>query len=258
MTFAVSPAAYDRFVGRYSYGLCDALARAAGVGARSSVLDVGAGTGAGTRRLVEIVGPERVAAVDPSEPFVEALRERFSGVDVRLASAESLPFEDDTFDVALAQLVVNFMSDPEAGIAEMRRVIRPGGVVGACVWDYSGEMTLLRTYWDAVAALDPDGVQAVDERMRMRFGRDGQLGELWRQTGLEEVETGEIVVSAEYEGFDDLWEPFTAGVGPAGGYATSLDPKRREALQAEYRRRLSVPDGGFRLSARAWYAVGNA
>jgi SAM-dependent methyltransferase len=258
VSFAVAAEAYDRFVGRYSYGLCDALARAAGLTAESSVLDVGAGTGAGTRYLVELVGPERAAAVEPSEPFAEALKERLPALDVRQASAESLPFEDDCFDAAVALLVVNFMNDPEAGVAEMRRVTRPGGVVAAAVWDYPGEMTLLRVFWDAVSALDPDGIAAVDERGRMRFGRSGELAALWEEAGLAQVESGEIVVSAGYEGFDDLWEPFTRGVGPAGGYATSLDPGRREALRAEYRRRLSVPDGAFRLDARAWYAVGKA
>jgi SAM-dependent methyltransferase len=258
MTFAVPADVYDRFVGRYSYGLCEALAEAAGVTASSSVLDVGAGTGAGTRCLVDLVGAERVAAVDPTESFVEELRARCPGVDVRLASAESLPFVDDAFDAALAQLVLNFMGDPETGVAEMRRVTRAGGCVGACVWDYPGEMTLLRAFWDAASALDPDGVQAVDERTGMRFGRRGELGELWRQAGLAEVEEGEIVVSAEYESFDDLWDPFPAGVGPAGGYAASLDQDGQEALKAEYRRLLAVPDGAFRLSARAWYAVGKA
>jgi SAM-dependent methyltransferase len=258
VSFVVSADAYDRFVGRYSYGLCDALAQAAGLTAESFVLDVGAGTGAGTRRLVELVGPEHVAAVDPSEPFVEALRARFPGLDVRTASAEALPFEGDTFDAALAQLVVNFMADPAAGVEEMRRVTRSGGVVAACVWDYPGEMTLLRAFWDAAAELDADGVDAVDERTRMRFARQGELADFWRQVGLREVEEGEIVVAAEYEGFDDLWDPFTKGVGPAGRYATSLDDERRDALNAEYRRRLSVPDGGFQLSARGWYAVGRA
>jgi ubiquinone/menaquinone biosynthesis C-methylase UbiE len=256
MTFAVSADVYDRFVGRYSYALCEALAEAAGITAASSVLDVGAGTGAGTRRLVDLVGPERVAAVDTSEPFVEGVRARCPGIDARVARAESLPFEDDTFDAALAQLVFNFMADPEAGVAEMRRVTRPGGAVAACVWDYPGEMTLLRVFWEAAAELDSDGVQAVDERTRMRFGRSGELGELLRQAGLEHVEEGEIVVSAEYEGFDDLWEPFTEGVGPAGRYAASLDPERQDALKAAYRRRLSVPAEPFQLAARAWFAVG--
>ena len=256
MTFAVPADAYDRLVGRYSFDLCDALARAAGIEPEATVLDVGAGSGAGTRRLVELVGPDRVAAVDPSAPFVEALRDRLPGVDVRQASAESLPFDDGSFDAVLAQLVVNFMSDPQAGVAEMRRVTRPGGAVAACVWDYPGEMTLLRAFWDAAAALDPEGVAEVDERTRMSFGRRGELETLGRSAGLPDVSHGERVVSAAYAGCDDLWEPFTAGVAPAGAYAASLDDAGRGALRTEYRRRLGAPAGGFELSARAWYAVG--
>jgi molybdopterin-guanine dinucleotide biosynthesis protein A/SAM-dependent methyltransferase len=251
VTFAVPAHAYDAFVGRYSYGFCEALAQAAGVTAESSVLDVGAGTGAGTAHLVELVGAERVAAVDPSEPFVDALRERVPGADVRVASAESLPFDDGTFDAVLAQLVINFLADPDAGVAEMRRVSRPrGGIVAACVWGYRGEMTLLRAFWDSAETLDPEGVRDVDERTRMRFGERGELGELWRRSGLGEVEEGEIVVPAEYEDFEDLWKPFTQGVGPAGHYAASRDPEQQEALKSEYRRRLVVSDGAFQLSAR--------
>jgi ubiquinone/menaquinone biosynthesis C-methylase UbiE len=256
LTFAVAAETYDRFVGRYSYGLTDALVQAAGIAPGSSVLDVGAGTGAGTVRLVELVGPERVVAVDPSEHFLVGLRARFPQVDARLASAESLPFTDDSFDAAVAQLVVNFMSDPDAGVAEMRRVTRPGGFVAASVWDYPGEMTLLRVFWEAAAELDADRVRDVDERTRMRFGRQGELEELWRRVGLEDVEGGEITVAGDYESFDDLWEPFTRGVGPAGRYAAQLDPERQAALKEEFRRRLSVPDGAFQLSARAWFAIG--
>jgi SAM-dependent methyltransferase len=258
VTFAVPGDAYDRFIGRYSYRLCDALARAAGLGSDASVLDVGAGTGTGTRRLAELVGPERVTAVEPSEPFVEAFRARLPGVDVRLAAAEELPFEDGTFDAALAQLVVFFMADPEAGVAEMRRVTRPGGVVAASVWDSRGEMKLLRSFWDAAAAVDPEGSEPADERTAMRFLAEGELAELWRQAELGDVEEGQLVVSADYESFDELWEPFTKGVGPAGAYASSLDPARQEALRVELARRLGDPDGPFSLSARAWYAVGTA
>jgi hypothetical protein len=150
------------------------------------------------------------------------------------------------------------MADPEAGVAEMRRVTRPGGVLAACVWDSRGEMTLLRTFWDAAAAVDPERSEQADERTKMRFLAEGELAELWRQVGLGEVEEGQLVVSAEYESFDDLWEPFTQGVGPAGGYASSLDPERQETLRAELCRRLGEPEGTFHLSARAWYAVGTA
>ena len=258
MTFAVPAEAYDRFVGRYSYALCDALAERAGLAAGLSVLDVGAGSGAGTRRLVELVGPERVAAVEPSEPFVGALRERFPKIDARQGFAESLPFEDDSFDAVLALLVVNFMADPKAGVAEMRRVARPGGTLAACVWDYGGEMQLLGRFWDAVEELDPEGMGDADERSRMPYRREGELAGLLRDAGLGGVEDGAIVVSAQYESFEDLWEPFTAGVGPAGAYAASLPPDSQDALKARYRELLEAPDGPFGLSARAWYATGRA
>jgi ubiquinone/menaquinone biosynthesis C-methylase UbiE len=258
MTFAVPAEAYDRLMGRYSYALCDALAKVAGVEAGARVLDVGAGTGKGTLRLAELVGAECVAVAEPSEPFAQALRERLPGSDVRHAAAESLPFEDDTFDAAVAHLVVNFMADPERGVGEMRRVTRLGGIVAACVWDYAERMTLLARFWDTAAALDPEELSDRDERSGMRFAREGELAELWRSVGLEDVESGELVVSAGYESFDDLWEPFTLGVAPAGSYASSLDPERQAALRDEFRRRLDAPDGPFRLEALAWYATGRA
>jgi SAM-dependent methyltransferase len=258
MTFAVAADAYDRYVGRYGAQLGKALARAAGVQAGQRVLDVGSGPGALTGVLVDLTGAQNVAAVDPSEPFVAAVRERLPDVDARHEAAEELPFGDGEFDASLAQLVVNFMSDPDAGLREMRRVTRSGGAVAASVWDYAGEMTLLRAFWDAAAELEPELVAGRDERTSMPFDEQGELAELFRRVGLEDVEEGELVVSARYESFDDLWEPFTSGVGPAGAYVASLDHERRDALRAEYERRLGSPAGPFRLRARAWYAVGLA
>ncbi len=258
MTFDVAAEAYDRFVGRYGEGLARGLVAAAGLQAGGRALDVGSGPGALTRVLADRLGPENVSAVDPSEPFVTALRERLPGVDARVGSAEALPFADDEFDAALSQLAVNFMADPEAGVAEMRRVVRPGGAVAACVWDYPGEMTLLRTFWEAAAALEPDLVTRRDERTVMPFDEEGELADLWRRAGLADVEEGELLAVASYEGFDDLWAPLELPVGPSGSYAVSLDPGRREALRAELRRRLGAPEGPFELSARAWYAVGTA
>jgi hypothetical protein len=150
------------------------------------------------------------------------------------------------------------MTDPERGVAEMRRVTRVRGTVAGCVWDYAGEMTLLRCFWEAAAALDPEGVSCRDERVTMRFSRAGELAALWRTAGLQDVEDGELVVVAEYEDFDDLWGPFAAGVAPSGAYSVSLDDDRRRELRDEYRWRLGSPEGPFRLSARAWYAVGHA
>src|SRR5688500_4873461 len=149
MAFDVAADAYDRFMGRYSRLLSPQLADFAGVRGGQRVLDVGCGPGALTSELVMRLGPSAVAAVDPSESFVAAARARHPGVDVQRASAEQLPFADDEFDAALAQLVVHFMADPVAGIREMARVTREHGVVAACVWDHAGDAGPLSLFWKA-------------------------------------------------------------------------------------------------------------
>jgi ubiquinone/menaquinone biosynthesis C-methylase UbiE len=255
--FQAPAAAYDRFIGRYGPALADAMLEAAGVSAGMQVLDVGCGPGPLTNRAAAVVGPENVAAVDPSEPFAEACRARVPGADVRVAPAEALPFPDESFDAALAQLVVNFMSDAPAGAAEMARVTRPGGTVGACVWDYAGEMRMLRAFWDAAAEVDPERGGALDESS-MQYSRPEQLDALWSGAGLEDVQASALVVEAAYEDFDDLWTPFLAGIGPAGAYCTSLSPELRDALRARMRSLLGDPDGAFTLTARAWAVVGRS
>src|SRR4051812_35458755 len=155
MTFDVAADAYDRFMGRYSTRLAPQLADLAGVRAGHEALDVGCGPGALTAELVERLGLAAVTAVDPSHSFAAAVQERHPGVDVHVATAEALPFGDGAFDVALAQLVVNFMADPVAGLREMARVTRAGGAVAACVWDHPGERTPLAPFWRAARARDP-------------------------------------------------------------------------------------------------------
>ena len=217
------------------------------------MLDVGCGPGPLTQPWWRPWGIGSVAALDSSPSFVAACRERVPNADVRLGEAEALPFADGEFDVALSQLVVNHMADPEAGAGEMRRVVRPGGTVSSCVWDYAEGMEMLRAFFDAALEIDPD---APDEGRLMRFCREGELGELWVSCGLTDVETGALWSIAEYAGFDDYWEPFTTGLGPSGAYCASLDPERQEELRAACFRRLGSPAGGFTLRARAWYAVG--
>lgn len=255
MTFTASRSAYDAYMGRYADLLAPRLIAFAGVQPGDRVLDVGCGPGSLTEALGEVVGPERVAAVEPSEPFAAAAAERVPAAEVQVGAAESLPWSADTFDVALAQLVVNFMSDADAGVAEMRRVVRPGGTVASCTWDYSGGMTMLRTFFDAALSLDPE---TPDEARTMRYIDPDDLRELWLRAGLEAVENDALVVEVSYTDFDDFWEPFTGGVGPAGAYTASLEPDRREALREECRRRLGEPAGAFTLSAKAWAVKGRA
>jgi SAM-dependent methyltransferase len=216
------------------------------------VLDVGSGPGALTAELVKRLEPAAVAAVDPSEPFVTAARSRYPGVNVQRASAEQLPFPNDSFDAALAQLVVHFMADPIAGLAEMARVTRRDGVVVACVWDHAGGRGPLSLFWRAARELDP----GVDDESHLAGAREGHLGELFAAAGLDEIEESALSASLEHASFDEWWEPYTRGVGPAGSYVAGLDAERQSDLRE--RCRTMLPHGPFVINARAWAARGIA
>jgi SAM-dependent methyltransferase len=252
--FQAPPDAYERYMGRWSRPLARALADAAGIAPGDRALDVGCGTGALTVELARRLGAEAVSAVDPSGPSIAACAADVPGADVRVGGAETLPFADDSFDAAMSQLVVNFMSDAHAGVSEMRRVTRPGGTVAACTWDYGDGMTMLRVFWDAAVAIDP----AAPHEGRMPFCTTAELEELWTAVGLREVRSDALVVERTYADFGDFWEPFTLGVGPGGAYCVSLVPDRRERLRKECARRLGEPSGAFTLTARAWFVRGVA
>jgi SAM-dependent methyltransferase len=252
VTFVVAADAYDRFMGRYSAMLSPQMADLAGVRPAQRVLDVGCGPGALTAELVDRLGADAVAAADPSEPFVAAARQRHPDVDVRHAAAEALPFDDDAFDAALAQLVVHFMDDPAAGLAEMRRVTRPDGTVVACVWDHAGGQGPLSAFWEVATELDHE----VHDESDLAGARSGDLERLFQGAGLRDVEETALSVSLEHPSFEDWWEPYTAGVGPAGVYIAKLDDERRTRLREACR--AALPDPPFVLTARAWTARGLA
>ena len=252
MSFDVAADAYDRYMGRYSRLLSPQLADLAGVRSGQRAIDVGCGPGALTAELVGRIGAASVAAVDPSESFVAAARERNPGADVRRASAEQLPFPDGTFDATLAQLVVHFMTDPIRGLSEMARVTRRDGVVAACVWDHAGDQGPLNLFWSEAHRLDAD----VDDESRLPGVREGHLADLFGAAGLREVESAVLWVSLEHATFDAWWEPFTKGVGPAGSYLASLSPERQGELREACRAR--IPTTPFVVTARAWAARGLA
>lgn len=247
MSFNVDADAYDRFMGRYSIELAPQMAELAGIRSGQRVVDVGCGPGA---LIAELVARDAdVSAVDPSPPFVEAARTRYPDVDVREAGAEELPFGDDEFDAALAQLVVHFMSDPLRGIEEMKRVTREGGVVSASVWDMAGGQAPLSPFWKAARELDPS---AEGESRRAGAG-EGQLRDLFTRAGLRDVEETALPVRVEHSTFEDWWRPFTLGVGPAGQHYQQLDADGQAKLEQRLREEMGEP---VKLETRAWAARG--
>jgi SAM-dependent methyltransferase len=249
MAFNVAAEAYDSFMGRYSAVLSPQFADFAGVAGGRRVLDVGCGPGALTGELVQR-GAD-VSAVDPSPQFVGAMRERYPDVDVREASAEGLPFEERSFDAALAQLVVHFMEDPVRGVSEMARVTHDGGVVAACVWDMAAGRAPITPFWRAAKDLDA----SVEGETRRAGAGEGQLPELFAQAGLQEIQEAALPVHVEHPTFEEWWRPFTLGVGPAGAYFLELEPARQQELEQRLREQLGEP---ISLETRAWAARGIA
>jgi SAM-dependent methyltransferase len=249
--FVIPADSYDRFIGRFLPTLAPAFADAAGIRAGMRALDVGCGPGGLTRELVHRLGADSVAAIDPSPPFVAACTDRNPGVDVRRGAAEQLPWEDATFDAALASLVVGFMSDARAGVLEMSRVTRPEGTVAACFWDVA-QMPAIQLFWQAAAQVDSTRSGEV-----ARLGsREGDLSALLTNSGLRDVRETALAARSEYRDFADWWAPIAQGIGPAGVYYLSLDEERRSAVRGACELLIGNSDSSFVLEGRAWCAVG--
>jgi SAM-dependent methyltransferase len=253
-----SGAAYEPYVGRWSRLVAGEFLPWLGVPGGAGWVDVGCGTGAVTEAIVQLLDPSSVVGVDPSQGYVVHARARVIDPRVRfeVASAMALPLDDGAFDAAVSGLVLNFVPDPLAAVAEMARVTRPGGTVGAYVWDYAGDMQLMRYFWDAASDLDP-GARELDEGVRFPLCRPEPLRELFAGAGLAEVQARPIDVPTRFRDFDDYWTPFLGGQAPAPGYAMSLSEDRRARLRDLIRARLPyAADGSIPLVARAWAVRG--
>lgn len=251
-------AAYEGYVGRWSRLVARELLAWLAVPAHGRWLDVGCGTGALSQTILEQAAPKEVVGIDPSEGYVRNAREHVDGAAARfdVGDSRSLPYETGTFDAVVSGLVLNFVPEPARAAAEMVRVARAGGVVAAYVWDYAGEMQLMRRFWDAAVALDPAALD-LDEGRRFPIGKPEPLSGLFRAAGLRTVEVRAIDVPTRFRDFDDYWTPFLGGQGPAPGYAASLPDERRTTLRERIRASLPVSaDGTIPLTARAWAVRG--
>jgi SAM-dependent methyltransferase len=246
MTFAISGPDYDRFMGRYSMRLAPLFADFAGLEHAPQVLDVGSGPGALTGELVRRVGAANVAAIEPTPAFFEACRERFPGVDVRQGPAETLPWPEHHFDAALSQLVLSFVKDSDRVASEMRRVVREGGTLAACMWLDPG-LQMHELFWEVVATLEPSTPQPDS----MPYRKQGEIAALWRRTGLREIEETTLEVRAAYRDFDDFWQSLLHAAGPIGAFIKTISDERRAAIGDRCRERLAHPTSAFELSATA-------
>ena len=260
MSIWASGAAYEPYVGRWSRLVAREFLAWLAVPTGRRWLDVGCGTGALTEAILQAAAPAEVVGIDPSDGFVAYAREhvRDERARFKVADARSLPFVDGRFDAVASGLVLNFVPDPQQAMVEMARVARPGGTVAAYVWDYAGEMQLMRHFWDAAVALDPDA-RDLDEGQRFPLCRPEPLERLFRDAGAEDVAVRAIDVPTVFRDFDDYWSPFLGGQGPAPSYAMSLSEERRTALRERIRADLPIAaDGSIHLIARAWAARGRA
>lgn len=248
---------YERYVGRWSRRLAPRFLAWLAVPPGRRWLDVGCGTGALCAAIAQHASPASLAGVEPSPGFLDTARRHLAGqAELRDGSAAALPFEDASFDAVVSGLVLNFVPDQPAALAEMRRVACVGATVAAYVWDYAGRMELMRAFWDAAAALDPAAAK-LDEGVRFPLCRPAALEALLAGAGLADVQTTALDVPTVFENFADYWEPFLGGQGPAPAYAMSLDEAARARLRERLRERLPAqPDGSIALTARAWAVRG--
>jgi SAM-dependent methyltransferase len=251
-------AAYEPYVGRWSTRVARKFLHWLDVPGGSRWIDVGCGTGALSEAVIASESPSQLLGVDASEGFVKYARARIRDTRARfeVGDARNLPAEGQSLDAAVSGLVINFVPDPQLAVAEMTRVVKPGGIVGVYVWDYAGRMELMRRFWDAAVALDP-AAQSLDEGRRFPICNPGALEALFRASKLAGVQVKAFDVPTPFRDFDDYWNPFLGGQGPAPTYVMSLDDERRTKLRERLRSNLPTgADGSITLIARAWAVRG--
>lgn len=247
-------AAYEPYVGRWSRLVAKEFVRWLAIPPGSAWLDVGCGTGALTDTILAHAAPRLVIGCDRSPGYTDFARAHTTDPRAQFAVADltDLPETNGGFDVCVAGLVLNFLPSPAEAVGALASRARPGGTIGAYVWDYSDGMGLMRVFWDAAVVLDP-AARALDEGVRFPLCRPDPLRNLFERAGLQQVTVRPIDVPTVFRDFDDYWRPFLGGQAPAPGYAMSLSAERRGQLRTAIRARLPTEsDGRIWLTARAW------
>lgn len=244
---------YEQYVGRWSRQVAPAFLSWMNIPAGRRWLDVGCGTGALCAAIVDRCSAASVTGVEPSEGFLKTAKENLAGrAALHQGSATEIPLGDASVDVVVSGLVLNFVPDQRAALTEMARVTGKGGTIGAYVWDYAGKMELMRYFWDAAVELEPEAAK-LDEGVRFPLCRPEALEKLFAGAGLDKIEVRAIDIQTSFVNFDDFWQPFLGGQGPAPAYAMSLDEPARVRLQNRIKERLPTEaSGSISLTARAW------
>lgn len=246
---------YERYVGRWSRLVAPPFLSWLGMPDGRRWLDVGCGTGALCSAITERCAPASVTGVEPSEGFLRTARENLGGrASFHLGSATSIPLGDASVDVVVSGLMLNFVPDQRAALLEMARVAGKGGTIAAYVWDYAGRMEPIRYFWNTAVELDPDAAER-DEGTRFPLCRPEALEQRFASAGLGQIKVKAIDIPTWFATFDDYWEPFLGGQGPAPAYVMSLDEAARARLKDRIRAALPTGgDGSIALTARAWAA----
>lgn len=248
---------YEQFMGRWSAGVASRFLEWLNCAPDKRWLDIGSGTGALTRAIALVARPRFIVGLDPSWDFARYAIQRTPDARFVVADGSALAFEGNAFDAVVSGLALNFMAAPEQAVADMHRVVKPGGIVAAYVWDYAGKMEFLRYFWDAAVELDA-GAASLHEGVRFPICRPEALRQLWQAAGLHNVTVEAIDIPTVFDSFEHYWQPFTLGNFPAPKFAMALDETGRASLRARLRAIMpTAPDGSIHLIARAWAVTGH-